>query len=121
LIRLCVWQSHRSPQAFENPETFDPDRFLEASYRTSNYSPFGWGQHACNGVPLTYMICGVVLSTLVADYECDVTGDGPAGRGFRHWHHWRPSSALRVGVSPLVAQTRPRRASTFATNRRVSG
>ena len=121
LTRLCVWESHRSAEAFDDPETFDPDRFLEASYRTSNYSPFGWGQHACNGVPLTYMICGVVLSTLVADYACDVTGDGPAERGFRHWHHWRPSSELRLGVSPLAAQTRPRRASTFATNRRVSG
>ncbi len=105
LTRLCVWESHRSPEAFDDPERFDPDRFLEASYRTSNYSPFGWGQHACNGVPLTYMICGAALSTLVAEYEWEVTGDGSAERDFRHWHHWRPSSGLRLGLSPLAAQT----------------
>ena len=121
LIRLCVWESHRTSDAFDDPETFDPDRFVETSYRTSDYSPFGWGQHACNGVPLTYMICGVVLSALVDDYEWEVTGGSPAERDFRHWHHWRPSSTLRLGVAPRSAQTRPRSASTFATNRRVSG
>jgi cytochrome P450 len=121
LIRLCVWESHRTSDAFDEPETFDPDRFVENSYRTSDYSPFGWGQHACNGVPLTYMICGAVLSTLVAGYAWEVTGDGPAERDFRHWHHWRPSSTLRLGVAPRSAQTRPRSANTLATNRRVSG
>ena len=101
LVRLCIWESHRSPDAFEQPERFDPDRFVAKPLRTSEYSPFGWGQHACNGVALTSMICTTVLETLVTGYRWTVSGDGPAERDFRHWHHWRPSSALRLRVTSL--------------------
>jgi cytochrome P450 len=100
LVRLCVWESHRDPAVFRDPETFDPDRFLERTYDPSEYAPFGWGPHACNGVPLVSMACKALLGELAAGYDWTVTGAEPAERDFRHWNHWRPNSNLRLRLAP---------------------
>ena len=105
LIRLCVWESHRSGDAFEDPETFDPDRFLSSAFHTSEYSPFGWAQHACNGVPLTNMLCRTVIEELVGGFEWRIEGNGPLEHGFRHWQHWRPTSELRLSLTPIARST----------------
>jgi hypothetical protein len=49
------------------------------------------------------MICTAVIETLVAGYRWEVFGDGPPERDFRHWHHWRPSSSLRLALARLPA------------------
>jgi cytochrome P450 len=104
-LRLCVKESHRSEQVWSDPGVFDPDRFLHASPTRSQYSPFGFHQHACNGVDLNNMICRVTLEEL-ARFDWRVVGDGELERDFRHWSHWRPSSRLRVflgGVETIAS------------------
>lgn len=101
LLRIGVWESHRDPAVFEDPERFDPDRFARRPLSHSEYSPFGWGPHHCLGVGLTKMICRAVFEELAAGFDWDVEWDGQATRGRRHWHHWRPSSSLRVTLRPV--------------------
>ena len=100
-IRICVWESHRDAAMFHESTQFCPGRFLERDFSSSEYSPFGWGAHTCNGVVLTTMICRAVLEAL-SGFEFEVTGGDPAEHGSRHWNHWRPNSALRLRLADPI-------------------
>lgn len=102
LLRLCVWESHRDPAVFAEPETFDPDRFLGREYTSSEYSPFGWGQHACSGASLATMVCGALVEELCTRYRWQMVESGEPEHDFRHSDHWRPSSRLRVRLEPSI-------------------
>jgi cytochrome P450 len=52
LVFLCPYLAHRHPDFWEQPETFDPDRFMPERFddRTrAAYVPFGAGPRACLG------------------------------------------------------------------------
>jgi cytochrome P450 len=100
LLRLCVWESHRTCRSVEEPERFMPDRFIERELGTHEHAPFGYGKHACNGAQLAQMIAGEFTRELAAGFTLKVAADGPVEREFRHWQHWRPSSQFRVEISP---------------------
>ncbi len=99
LVRLCVWESHRSEALFEHPAEFDPDRFLRKNFSRSEYAPFGYGAHSCNGIEMTEMICAAWLKELAAGFDWSITNDGPLQRSLRHWSHWQPSAEMRVHLS----------------------
>jgi cytochrome P450 len=102
LVRICVWESHRDPRIFEDPDRFDPDRFLQREHPRNTYSPFGSGRHACNGVPLTMAIAHVFCEVLSQTWNWSVIGHGTLERDFRHWSHWRPGRDLRLVLhSPI--------------------
>jgi cytochrome P450 len=113
LVRICVWESHRQADLFEDAERFNPDRFLARDYSPSTYSPFGADRHACNGVPLTNAICRAVVEQITRQYEWGVECDEDLDRDFRHWSHWRPSARLRLRLAPIPAQV----ATASATDR----
>lgn len=98
LVRLCVRESHASDAAFTNPREFDPSRFLQRQSAVREFAPFGYGAHGCNGIAMNDVICRSFLHTLCADFDWSITRDGPLERGLRHWSHWQPSSALRIGI-----------------------
>jgi len=100
LLRLCIWESHRTCRSVEEPERFMPDRFIEREFGTNEYAPFGYGKHACNGAHLAQMIAGEFTRELAVGFTLKVGADGPVARDFRHWRHWRPSSEFRVEISP---------------------
>ncbi|CAD6227307.1 GSCOCT00006096001.2-RA-CDS [Cotesia congregata] len=52
LVMLSTWAIHRDLEYFPEPDTFDPDRFLEDRRKTVNsvaYLPFGAGPRMCIG------------------------------------------------------------------------
>ncbi len=100
LVRVCVGESHRDPAVFEEPGRFDPDRFLE-SHPPSEYAPFGVHHHACNGVPLTNLVCRTFLETIVRGYDWRVEGPEELERDFRHWSHWRPAGGTETFLEPV--------------------
>lgn len=100
-LRVCVWESHRDPEVFSDPERFDPDRFLAADIGRARYSPFGFARHACNGVPLANAVARSLLRELAARYDWSVNAAGGPERDFRHWSHWRPSARLQLVLRPL--------------------
>lgn len=104
LVRLCVWESHRSVDSFERPTEFDPERFLRRKIGVTEFAPFGYGAHGCNGIALTEIICRALLERLAKGFDWSITEDGPLERGFRHWNHWQPSPALRI---QMAVRTKP--------------
>lgn len=96
-VRVLVREGHRDPAHFEDPERFDPNRWLAAGKPGALYQPFGIDAHACIGTSVTETLTCLVLTELARNYDWDVVSDGPREYG---WAHWQPSSKLRIVVTP---------------------
>ena len=98
-VRLCVWESHRDPNIFPQPNEFNPDRFLMRPYARSEYAPFGMFKKACLGEEFTMAFGKSLVTELARNYELHIVQSGkPEFSGF----HWKPSSKLRVVLNPLA-------------------
>ncbi len=74
-IGVATYALHRHPDHWENPEGFDPDRFLpERSAGRSRfaYLPFGAGPRQCIGMGMALMEALVVLATLRQRYRLEL-------------------------------------------------
>jgi cytochrome P450 len=63
-ILLSPYLTHRRPEFWENPEAFDPDRFLTARAADRPryaYFPFGGGPRLCMGVDMAMMEMLLIL------------------------------------------------------------
>jgi len=71
-ILLCPYLTHRHPQFWENPEAFDPERFLpeRAKARPRHaYFPFGAGPRLCMGVDMAIMETMLILAMVVQRFK----------------------------------------------------
>ncbi len=75
LVFLSPYGTHRHPAFWENPEGFDPERFVgEAppSRPTMAYFPFGAGPRKCIGDTFALVEATLVLATLARRFEADL-------------------------------------------------
>ena len=76
---VCIFpmMTHRLPEIYQDPDTFDPNRFAppREEDRKQPYSliGFGGGVHSCIGVELAQMEMKIILSTLLQNYDWTVT------------------------------------------------
>jgi cytochrome P450 len=78
MVFLCQWITHRHPQFWEKPDSFDPDRFSGARAAYVNkfaYFPFGRGQRHCIAEDLSFMSMILIASELMRKYQFSL----PAG------------------------------------------
>ncbi len=96
-VRLCVAESHRSPDAFEMPENFDPNRFLKTPNRL-RYAPFGFAPHLCPGEHLTRWIGRKLLLEIARCHDISSSNVQPWEFGGRHW---RPNREMKITLSQM--------------------
>ncbi len=101
-VYLAPWVTHRHPDYWERPETFDPERFTpdrEAARPRYAWFPFGGGPRACIGQHFSMLEACVALATVLQRYDveaCDPLGHtAPAELGMA----LRPAGPLRVRVT----------------------
>jgi retinoid hydroxylase len=76
---VCIFpmMTHRMPEIYQDPDTFDPDRFAppreEDKKQPYSLIGFGGGVHSYIGVELAQMEMKVILSTLLQKYDWTVT------------------------------------------------
>jgi cytochrome P450 len=72
LVSVSTYALHRDPRFFDDPESFDPQRFgpgWEVRVPRYAYLPFGGGPRACIGSGFAMMESRLVLSTVVPRYQ----------------------------------------------------
>jgi sterol 14-demethylase len=65
----------RIPEAFPNPDEFDPDRFAEPRDEHKipyAYLGFGGGMHSCMGQNFAFVQVKTILSILFREYEIEL-------------------------------------------------
>ena len=103
-IRVCLWEAHQDSEAFPEPDTFKPDRFLGNMPSNDQYAPFGADHHQCPFGGATVRLASAYLRALATTYRPTLINDGPPVRGP---YHWEPSRRLAVDIAivsdlPLV-------------------
>jgi cytochrome P450 len=72
LLVVSQWATHRHPRFWDDPETFNPDRFTpaqEAARHRYAYFPFGGGPRACIGSHFAMQEAQIALVVLLQRYR----------------------------------------------------
>ncbi|MFL5320443.1 MAG: cytochrome P450 [Myxococcaceae bacterium] len=75
LVFLSSYVTHRHPDFWPNPESFDPDRFApehEKERHRMSYFPFGGGPRLCIGNNFALMEMTIALAALVQKFRVDL-------------------------------------------------
>jgi cytochrome P450 family 135 len=100
-----------SPEIFEDPRAFRPERFLEGPPAPYTLIPFGGGSRRCIGASFAVMEMKTVLRTVLANVELQPSSSRPE----------RPTRGRRIVTYPArgarVVVTDPRRPTAGAVTR----
>ena len=72
ILNLAFYYTLRHPDFWDNPEQFDPDRFLPENVKTRHkyaYMPWGAGPHVCIGKNFAIMETLMILSAIVQRFN----------------------------------------------------
>jgi len=79
-VMLPQWGVHRSARYWDEPATFDPERFSperRADRPRFAFFPFGGGPRHCIGKHLSLLEAKLIVATVVSEYELDFQGETP--------------------------------------------
>ncbi len=102
LVVPYIYGTHRNPEIWDDPETFDPSRFEPANKKgrpALGYIPFGAGPRVCIGKNMAVMQMLLIVASFVRSYDFELENDTPVGI--------RPMMLLRPD-GPIKMQFRPR-------------
>jgi cytochrome P450 len=68
-VAAAIYLAHHRPEAFPEPGTFRPERFLHGSPSPFEFLPFGGGVRRCIGMALALVEMQIVLGSILASYE----------------------------------------------------
>ncbi|WP_196161334.1 cytochrome P450 [Reinekea sp. G2M2-21] len=70
-----IYDTHRDPDYWQNPEQFDPDRFARKEDKKHPYMfvPFGGGVHKCIGMHLSLMEAKILLRAIFRQLSVERT------------------------------------------------
>ncbi|MEL7013563.1 MAG: cytochrome P450 [Pseudomonadota bacterium] len=99
-VILPIHAMHRHHQLWEQPDAFDPDRFLpersEGRHRYA-YMPFGGGSRVCIGAALALQEAKILLASLIACYDFALPpGYQPKPQ---MWFTLRPANGMQLSVT----------------------
>ena len=102
MLRICLWESHKSGEAFAEPFRFDPDRFLRGLPEPEEYAPFGLDPHRCPFGEIVVRMGTVFLRVLSHHYTVETLGETIASRGAYTWEPTNPAGFRLRPRDPAV-------------------
>jgi cytochrome P450 len=102
-IAVCPYVLHRNPAYWNEPDKFDPDRFLpERSTARSRfaYLPFGDGPRVCIGKGFAMMEAKIVLAMIAGSFHLKLASDKPVelDPGIT----LRPMNGMPMTITPMT-------------------
>lgn len=80
---ICVsfGACHRNPKIWEDPQRFDPERFMgpDSESRAKDILAFSTGVRMCIGRNLAWMELYTTLANIICNYDFELPKDGPYG------------------------------------------
>jgi cytochrome P450 len=61
VVRICLWEAHKDAGNFDNPFSFDADRYLNATFSGDQFCPFGMGHHQCPAADTTLFFSSLFI------------------------------------------------------------
>lgn len=69
IILFSQFMTHHRPDLYEDPETFNPDRWLDLNPNAYSYLPFGAGPRLCIGSALALTVMKISLPKILQRYR----------------------------------------------------
>jgi cytochrome P450 len=72
LVMIAPWTLHRHKRYWQNPDLFDPDRFMggrEKDITDGAYIPFGLGPHTCVGAGFAQVEATLIIAELARRFD----------------------------------------------------
>ena len=68
-LAVSIVTIHFDPDIYEDPEAFQPERFIDRKYSPFEYMPFGGGHRRCIGAAFAMFEMAIVLDTLLGEFD----------------------------------------------------
>jgi cytochrome P450 len=88
LAMISIYNIHHHPELWDNPETFDPGRFVDRKIPKNHFMPFGIGSRFCIGNHFALLELTLLLAMLAQNFD------------FRLGANPEPESEMAVTVRP---------------------
>ena len=92
-LMCSQWVVHRSSRWYDDPDAFDPDRWLperRSARPRFSYFPFGGGPRHCIGKAFSLLEAKLILASVCSRYELDYEGPELSLRGSLTMHPNHP-------------------------------
>ena len=97
-----IYGVHRNADVWNNPDRFDPSRFIGKNKRHPfSHIPFGGGPRICIGQNMAIMQMLLVIVAIVRRYDFQLDPDREIG--MRAMMILRPDGPIRMKVAPIPA------------------
>jgi cytochrome P450 len=100
-VAIIPWVIHRHRLLWDNPETFDPERFSpersQGRHRFA-YLPFGGGPRVCIGMALAMAEAQLILATIAQSYRLRLVPDQKIV--LQHRITMRPRDGIKMTLEP---------------------
>jgi cytochrome P450 len=101
---VSLYASHRLPQYWPQPESFDPERFAAAQIAARHryaYLPFAAGHRNCIGATLAVLEAKLIIAQIARRFHVHLATRGPVRS--RPGTTMHPSREIRVRIEPRAA------------------
>jgi cytochrome P450 len=101
-VGVSIYLAHQNPDIYSEPQRFRPERFLNVKPDPVHWLPFGGGIRRCVGQQIALYEMKIVLGTLLAHCELELTQASPA-RAVRRAVTLFPEHGTRVKIKRFAA------------------
>jgi len=108
-VRICIWEGHRNPDKFSQPDTFVPERFVREEFSIETYAPFGLTHHRCLAEQWTFDVSALLIEELAQGYHLNLQNYGTPTVTKFHFEPGADSEIELVRKSPNQDANSPTR------------